>query len=134
MTPDPTPQTPPADDLTELPEPVFADSPARSARAAVGIVFLVVGIDLLGFGIVLPLLPRYAEGYVVPLLGTDKHDWRVGSIIGLLMASFSAMQFLFAPVWGRVSDRVGRRPILLLGLAGSTLFYMLFGYATSLGT
>ena len=53
--------------------------------------------------------------------------------LGLLMASFSAMQFLFAPIWGRVSDRVGRRPILILGLAGSTASYALFGYATSLG-
>src|SRR5258708_837806 len=49
------------------------------------------------------------------------------------MASFSAMQFLFAPLWGRVSDRVGRRPILILGLAGSAVVYTLFGYATALG-
>ena len=55
-----------------------------------------------------------------------------GRSIGLLMASFSLMQFLFAPGWGRLSDRVGRRPILLLGLAGSVVFYALFGYAASL--
>jgi len=48
------------------------------------------------------------------------------------MSSFSLMQFLFAPVWGRVSDRIGRRPILLLGLVGSVLFYALFGYASGL--
>jgi DHA1 family tetracycline resistance protein-like MFS transporter len=54
-------------------------------------------------------------------------------VIGLLMSSFSAMQFLFAPIWGRLSDRVGRKPILLLGLAGSVLFYALFGYAANLG-
>jgi MFS family permease len=48
------------------------------------------------------------------------------------MSSFSLMQFLFAPMWGRVSDRVGRRPILLLGLVGSVVFYALFGYAASL--
>ena len=54
-------------------------------------------------------------------------------LLALLMASFSAMQFLFAPLWGRVSDRVGRRPILILGLAGSTFFYTLFGYAITLG-
>jgi MFS family permease len=99
------------------------------------IVFLVVFIDLLGFGIVLPLLPRYGEGYVGALLGSVKQeDWRVGAILGLLMSSFSAMQFIFAPVWGRVSDRVGRRPILLLGLVGSVVFYTLFGYASDLPT
>lgn len=95
---------------------------AASSRGALGIVFITVFIDLLGFGIVLPLLPRYAE-----------HFHARGLTLGLLMASFSAMQFLFAPLWGRVSDRIGRRPILMLGLAGSTLSYALFGYATSLG-
>ena len=46
------------------------------------------------------------------------------------MASFSAMQFLFAPLWGRLSDRIGRRPVLMIGLAGSVVFYALFGVAT----
>jgi MFS family permease len=85
------------------------------------IIFVTVFIDLLGFGIVLPLLPRYGDYF-----GLDK-------LLGPLMASFSAMQFLFAPLWGRLSDRIGRRPVLLVGLAGSTLFYALFGLATSLG-
>lgn len=96
---------------------------SSSRRAPLAIIFLTVFIDLLGFGIVLPLLPRYA-----------KHFEADGRTLGLLMASFSAMQFLFAPVWGRVSDRVGRRPILMLGLAGSAFFYSLFGYCTSLGS
>lgn len=78
-------------------------------------VFLTVVIDLLGFGIVLPLLPRYADHHGAP-------PW----MVGLLFASFSAMQFLFAPLWGRVSDRVGRRPVLLAGLAGSVGAYLLF--------
>ncbi len=94
--------------------------PAR--RSSLLIIFLVVFIDLLGFGIVLPLLPRYADSFHAS-----------APVLGLLMSSFSAMQFLFAPLWGRVSDRVGRRPILLIGLAGSTFFYSLFGYVTTLG-
>jgi DHA1 family tetracycline resistance protein-like MFS transporter len=94
------------------------------------IVFLVVFIDLLGFGIVLPLLPRIAESYARRVF--PEPAWMVGLVVGLLMSSFSLMQFLFAPVWGRLSDRIGRRPILLIGLLGSVVFYSLFGYATSL--
>ena len=72
----------------------------------------------MGFGIVLPLLPRYAV------------DLRAsGAQIGLLFASFSGMQFLFAPVWGRLSDRHGRRRLILLGLLGSTASYVLFAFA-----
>lgn len=93
-----------------------------TSRTQLLLIFVTVFIDLLGFGIVLPLLPRYA-----------KHFHADGLTLGLLMASFSAMQFVFAPIWGRVSDSVGRRPVLILGLAGSTFFYTLFGYATSLG-
>jgi MFS family permease len=95
---------------------------SKSSRAPLLIIFVTVFIDLLGFGIVLPILPRYAEHFQVSK-----------PMLGLLMASFSAMQFLFAPLWGRVSDRVGRRPILILGLVGSAVFYTLFGYVTSLG-
>ncbi len=89
------------------------------SRGSLLIIFLVVFIDLLGFGIVLPLLARYGE-----------HFQAGGGTLALLMASFSAMQFLFAPLWGRVSDRVGRRPVLLIGLAASAVFYGLFGYVT----
>ena len=95
---------------------------SKSARTPLLIIFLTVFIDLLGFGIVLPLLPRYAKSFQAS-----------GLTLGLLMASFSVMQLVFAPIWGRVSDRVGRRPILILGLAGSAFFYTLFGYCTSLG-
>lgn len=90
-----------------------------SSRASLLIIFLTVFIDLLGFGMVLPLLPIYAKQFNAS-----------GLTIGLLMSSFSAMQFLFAPLWGRLSDRVGRRPVLMVGLAGSVVFYGLFGWAT----
>ena len=95
---------------------------AEGRKAGLFLIFVTVFIDLLGFGIVLPLLPRYGE-----------HFEAGGGTLGLLMASFSAMQFIFAPIWGRISDRVGRRPILILGLLGSTIFYGMFGFATSLG-
>lgn len=93
---------------------------SRTGKASLLIIFVTVFIDLLGFGIVLPLLPRYGRHF-------DASD----RTLGLLMASFSAMQFLFAPIWGRISDRVGRRPILMLGLAGSCVFYALFGFVTA---
>lgn len=110
--------------------------PPSTARAshtsALLIVFLVVFIDLLGFGIVLPLLPLYGDSYVATIIPGGHENRLGGAVLGLLMASFSLMQFLFAPMWGRISDRVGRRPILLLGLGGSVVFYTLFGYASSL--
>ncbi len=94
---------------------------AANKKSSLLVIFVTVFIDLLGFAIVLPLLPRYG-----------KHFEADSKTLGLLMASFSAMQFLFSPIWGRVSDRVGRRPILILGLAGSTASYALFGLASSL--
>jgi multidrug resistance protein len=85
------------------------------------IVFVTVFIDLLGFGIIIPLLPFYAETFGA-----------TGFTIGLLATSFSLMQFIFAPIWGRLSDRIGRRPIILLGLLGSCLSYLAFGLASTL--
>jgi MFS family permease len=104
-----------------------------AARKATFIVFLVVFIDLLGFGIVLPLLPLYANRLLGPIYPEKDYHLLHGLILGALMASFSFMQFLFAPIYGRISDRVGRRPILLLGLTGSVVFYGLFAYASHVG-
>jgi MFS family permease len=104
------------------------DPSATPHRGSLVVIFLTVFIDLLGFGIVLPLLPVYGEQFAT------EHGYttaQAGWLVGLLMASFSAMQFLFLPVWGRLSDLYGRRPILLLGLAGSTVSYALFALATT---
>jgi DHA1 family tetracycline resistance protein-like MFS transporter len=99
-------------------------APAKGAtRGSLVVIFLTVMVDLLGFAIVLPLLPIYARKFGV---GED------GMVLGLLMASFSIMQFLFAPVWGWTSDRIGRRPVLLVGLAAAAFFYFLFGIATTM--
>jgi MFS transporter, DHA1 family, tetracycline resistance protein len=85
------------------------------------IIFLTVFIDLLGFGIIIPLLPFYAERFGGSAL-----------TVGLLSTSFSLMQFIFAPMWGRLSDRIGRRPVILLGLFGSFVSYLVFGFARTL--
>jgi MFS family permease len=98
-------------------------------KASLLVIFLTVFIDLLGFGMVLPLLPIYAKDFAEQL-GLEPGHSRIGVIIALLMSSFSFMQFMFAPLWGRLSDRVGRRPVLMIGLAGSVVFYTLFGIAT----
>src|SRR5258708_29549716 len=85
------------------------------------VIFLTVFIDLIGFGIVLPLLPIYNRD-----LGAS------GLLIGVIQASFSAMQFLFAPAWGRLSDRIGRRPVLLVSTAGAAVSYMVFAFGCGL--
>lgn len=90
------------------------------------VIFLSVFIDLVGFGIVLPLLPGYAEANLQPDF-TAK-----GLTIGGIIASFSLMQFLFAPAWGRLSDRIGRRPVMLVSNLGAAGSYALFGFASGM--
>jgi multidrug resistance protein len=85
------------------------------------IIFLIIFIDLLGFGIVIPLLPFYAREFSAS-----------GKVIGATVAVYSLMQFIFSPIWGRVSDRVGRRPVLLISLTGSVLGYATFAVAHTL--
>jgi MFS family permease len=118
---------------TAAPAPGAEDEVRPGARSALFIVFLVVLIDLLGFGIVLPLLPLYGELLLDPLFPGDAYRSMRGGLLGLLLSVFSLMQFLFAPLWGRISDRRGRRPILLIGLTGSVVFYTLFGIASEVG-
>ncbi|HLS48226.1 MAG TPA: MFS transporter, partial [Gemmatimonadales bacterium] len=83
-------------------------------------VFLTVFLDLIGFGIVLPLLPSYGARFTTS-----------AALIGALVATDSLLTFLLAPRWGRLSDRIGRRPVLLIGLAGSAVSYLVFGLAGS---
>src|SRR5580765_1715926 len=90
-------------------------------KPSVLVVFLTVFIDLIGFGIVLPLLPIYSRNF-------GAKGWMIGAIMG----SYSLMQFLFAPWWGRLSDRIGRRPVLLVSTAGAAISYAVFGYGSTL--
>lgn len=88
------------------------------SRSPIVIIFITIFIDLIGFGIVLPVLPLYAERYNAS-----------ETVIGLMIASYSATQFIFAPILGRLSDRVGRRPVLLVSLIGTSLGFLLMGFA-----
>ncbi len=88
------------------------------------VIFLSVFIDLVGFGIVLPLLPGFAEDDFHPGFSAT------GLIIGCIIGSFSAMQFFFAPAWGRLSDRIGRRPVMLISNLGAGGSYCLFAIAS----
>jgi multidrug resistance protein len=94
--------------------------PAASTRSRFGVLFLTVFIDLAGFGLILPILPYYAQQLGAGGLG-----------FGALVGVYSAMQFLATQVLGRLSDRVGRRPILLTTITVSALGYLMFGLAGS---
>ena len=90
-------------------------------KPSILIIFLTVFIDLIGFGIIVPLVPIYG-----------RHFGAHGVVIGAIIASFSAMQFIFSPIWGRLSDRYGRRPILLISTAGAAVSYVLFAVSSGL--
>src|SRR5438270_4101904 len=96
-------------------------SPPVMKKTSLAVLFLTVFIDLIGFGMVIPFLSFYAREYGAS--GTT-----VGAVVGI----YSIMQFFFAPVWGRVSDRIGRRPVILVSLTASCIGYFLFGVAHSL--
>ncbi|WP_327053439.1 MFS transporter [Halomicrococcus gelatinilyticus] len=98
--------------------PGEVESPRRALATVVAVVF----VDMLGFGIIVPILPFYVRSFGV----SDVY-------IGLLAASYSLLQFAFAPVLGRLSDERGRRPVLLLSIAGSVVAWTLFGLAWSVG-
>ena len=92
-------------------------------RSPLLVIFITIFIDLVGFGIVIPVLPFYAEG---TKFGATPRE------VGLLFASYSFMQLIFAPVLGRLSDKYGRRPILLISLLGTSLGFLILGFATTL--
>jgi len=92
-------------------------------RSPLLVIFITVFIDLVGFGIVIPVLPFYVEG--------TKFN-ASPRMVGLLFASYSIMQLIFTPVLGRLSDRYGRRPVLFLSLLGTSVGFFILGFATKL--
>src|SRR5437899_6309342 len=92
-------------------------------RSPLVVIFTTVFIDLLGFGIVIPVLPFYAEG--TRFNATPR-------TVGLLFASYSIMQLIFSPVLGRLSDKYGRRPVLLISIIGTGIGFLILGFARTL--
>lgn len=92
------------------------------SRSALGVLFVVVFVDLLGFGMVIPTMPTYAASMGAP------EAW-----IGLLMTGYSAMQFFFAPIWGRISDQAGRRKVMLVSIAMTALAFFVYALAPTWG-
>jgi MFS transporter, DHA1 family, tetracycline resistance protein len=102
-------------------EPNAAAAPAGLRSGSLGTLFLTIFMDLLGFGLVIPFLPGIARN-----LGANDF---VATLPG---AVFSVMQFLFIPIWGRLSDRIGRRPVLLWSIAASAMGMAVLGFAPNL--
>ncbi|MBU5688180.1 MAG: MFS transporter [Candidatus Aenigmarchaeota archaeon] len=86
-----------------------------------GIIFIIVFLDLLGAGIILPLLPFYAEKFTASAI-----------IITLLVSIYSLMQFIFSPILGHLSDKYGRRPVLIISQVGSAIGYLMLAFANSI--
>jgi MFS transporter, DHA1 family, tetracycline resistance protein len=99
----------------------MSDTLSKAPKNALLTIFSIIVIDLIGFGIVIPILPFYAESY-----GAN------ATVLGLLLTSYALMQFLFAPLWGKLSDKIGRRPVLLMTIFGSSLALLALGLAPSL--
>lgn len=93
----------------------------KKNTTAIAILFIILFLVMVGFGIVIPTMPYY-----ITHLGGNPTDF------GLFMASYSLMQFFFSPFWGRLSDRMGRRPVILIGLSGYAITFILFGFANEL--
>ena len=91
------------------------------SKSALPILFVVMFLVMVGFGIIIPVLPFYAEE-----IGANPTE------LGLLMAVYSLMQLIFAPLWGQVSDRIGRKPVMMIGIAGLGLSFFIQAMSTEL--
>lgn len=104
-------------------EETTTDAADKFFTAPLILIFLIVFIDLIGFGMVIPILPIYAQNDPF-----HASPWEIGWLVSI----YSWMQFLFSPILGRLSDKYGRRPILFISLIGSAAGYVVLGLATTL--
>lgn len=95
---------------------------SKPSKKVLIVAFLTIFLDLLGFGIIIPIQPFYAKSF-----GAS------ATVVTLLGASYSAMQFFFSPFWGGLSDKIGRRPIILFSIVISAIGHFMFAMASSLG-
>ncbi len=97
-----------------------------SKNSGFGALMLAIFIDILGFAIIIPLLPFIVEIIDVSVFASE------ASALGWITAAYSIVQFIFAPIWGRISDRVGRRPIILIGIFGSSISFIILAFSKTL--
>jgi MFS family permease len=93
----------------------------EKAGKHLALLFISIFLVGMGFSIIMPVLPYYAES-----MGANAFQ------LGMLITVYAICQFIFAPIWGAYSDRIGRRPVLLIGIIGFAVTFILFGYATQL--
>lgn len=138
--------------MTESQDPAAAKTPMDPlAKSTIKVVFLTLFIDLVGFSIIFPLFPAMIQHYQTndasdPLLGWVLRAVQAISVFGgveltehrsivlfggILGSLYSFLQFIFAPIWGRVSDRIGRRPVLLMTITGTLISYVMWIFSAS---
>jgi MFS transporter, DHA1 family, tetracycline resistance protein len=100
---------------------------SKNRQPALGFIFITLLLDVMGFGIIIPIIPKY----ISQMIGSDLSHASIYS--GWLMFAFSVMQFIFSPVIGSLSDRFGRRPVLLISLFGFGINYLILAFAPSIG-
>ena len=101
--------------------PAAPGAPAQGDRRALYVLLAVVFVNIAGFGVIIPLLPFYAKSFGAP-------DWQVF----VLFAAYSVGNFFAEPIWGRLSDRIGRRPVLMITIFGNALTYVFLAFAPNL--